>query len=120
MKTTLKKLSIPKPNGGFDNLYLDDFATYDDLHAELAELKKLVSKLHFEKNEVTEMHPFYIQSIEDENVVYDSSVECRLSYHAADVEYSYGDKWRSLENVENITVGAGEREFISDMLVMSI
>ena len=111
MKTTLKKLSIPKPNGGFDNLYLDDFATYDDLHAELSELKKLVSKLHFEKNEVTEIHPFYIQSLEDENMVYDSSVECRLSYHAADVEYSYGDKWRSLENVENITVDAGERVY---------
>jgi hypothetical protein len=43
--------------------------------------------------------------------VYDSSVECRLSYHAADVEYSYGDKWRSLENVENITVGAGDRVY---------
>ena len=44
-------------------------------------------------------------------MVYDSNVECRLSYHAADVEYSYGDKWRSLENVENITVDSGERVY---------
>ena len=111
MKSTLKKLSIPKPSGGFDELYTEDFVTQDGLMAEIEEFRNLVYKLHFEKDEVTEIHPFYIQSLEDENVVYDSTVTCRLSIHAADVEYSYRDEWMSLNDVETIVLNKGERVY---------
>ena len=111
MKTTLKKLSIPKPSGGFDELYTEDFVTQDGLMAEIEEFRNLVYKLHFEKDEVTEIHPFYIQSLEDENVVYDSTATCRLSIHAADVEYNYGYGWMSLSDVETIVLNKGERVY---------
>ena len=111
MKTTLKKLSIPKPSGGFDELYTEDFVTQDGLMAEIEEFRNLIYKLHFEKDEVTEIHPFYIQSLEDENVVYDSTATCRLSIHAADVEYNYGYGWMSLSDVETIVLNKGERVY---------
>ena len=111
MKTTLKKLSIPKPKGGFDELYIDDFVTEDKLLEKIKDFRNLIYKLHFEKDEVTDMHPFYIKSLEDENVVYNSTITCRLSTHADDVEYSYGDSWVSLSDVETISLDKGERVY---------
>ena len=107
MKTTLKKLSIPKPNGGYDYLYTDDFATKE----ELAALKDTVYKLHFDKDEVTDLHPFYIKSLEDENVVYNSSPYVRLGMDAANVEYSYDGIWHNLADVESITLNKDERVY---------
>ena len=111
MKTTLKKLSIPKPSGGFDELYIEDFISKEKLKEQIAELKKLIYRLHFETDETTDLHPFYIKSLEDDNVVYNSNSDCRLATHAADVEYSYGDSWMNLGNVETIAVNEGEKVY---------
>ena len=108
MKTTLKKLSIPKPNGGYDDLYVDDFVTKE----ELAALKDAVYKLHFDKDEVTELHPFYIKSLEDGNTIYNSSTTSgRISYNRDKVEYSFDGTWHPLSEVENITLDNGERVY---------
>ena len=111
MKSTLKKLSIPKPNGGFDELYTEDFITKEKLNEQIAELKKLIYRLHFETDDVTDLHPFYIKSLEDDNVVYNSNSDCRLATHAADVEYSYGYSWMNLGDVETIALNEGEKVY---------
>ena len=108
MKTTLKKLSIPKPKGGYDELYVDDFATKE----ELAALRDAVYKLHFDKEEVTDLHPFYVKSLEDGNTIYNSSTTSgRISYNRDKVEYSFDGTWHPLSEVENITLDNGERVY---------
>lgn len=108
MKTTLKKLSIPKPKGGYDELYVDDFVTKE----ELAALKDAVYKLHFDKEEVTDLHPFYVKSLEDGNIIYNSSTTSgRISYNRDKVEYSFDGTWHPLSEVENITLDNGERVY---------
>lgn len=96
-----------------DTYFLNECNTIVDA---LRVLDRLFYKLHFEYGDgiSTNMHPFYIESLEDENVVYDSNISCRLSINSEDVEYSYGDiwEWKSLSNVENITLNKNERVYL--------
>ena len=114
----VKKLEHINDGGENSNITFEDTYFLNECNTivdALRVLDRLFYKLHFEDGDgiSTNMHPFYIESLEDENVVYDSNISCRLSINSEDVEYSYGDiwEWKSLSNVENITLNKNERVY---------
>lgn len=114
----VKKLEHINDGGENSNITFEDTYFLNECNTivdALRVLDRLFYKLHFEDGDgiSTNMHPFYIESLEDENVVYDSNISCRLSINSEDVEYSYGDiwEWKSLSNVENITINKNERVY---------
>ena len=114
----VKKLERINDGGENSNITFEDTYFLNECNTivdALRVLDRLFYKHHFEDGDgiSTNMHPFYIESLEDENVVYDSNIQCRLSYNSKDVEYSYGDiwEWKNLSNVENITLNKNERVY---------
>ena len=95
---------------------IDDFIIKDDSLDlnDVSYLKNLLYKFYLEDAELDE-NTFYIESLEDDNIIYDSNIPCRLSLNSDVVGCFYNHSWYNLSELDVITLNKGERVYFHNI-----